>query len=328
MHENKTPDEPHVETGVVPAEHRIPFAEAVGFQTKEEVDRFMEAAERKVDMLQKLKIIALKATKPSDWVDEAGSPYLQATGSEAVAHVFGLSIVNHRAEKVWADDNEGRYYIYKHYAQIGLAGRVMDTQGKCSQRDKFLSMAHGKRIEPDETNVDQKAYSNMLGNGIKRFLGLRNVTWEDLEEVNIARSDVTSVERKTSGKKSGKTGGGKTGKQTEDKPTGTIDEARAELTEIINNLYGEDDTNFQKGVRELSGFTNDKRKFIYKNHISELSRNWLFRTLKKARDELAVLKAREREEREEMEAGEREEMASAEETPPQEQPNKDDDIPF
>jgi len=313
MNDKVKEGEVHTETGLAPAdrEHRIPFAEAVGFQTKEEVDRFMEAAERKVDMLQKLKIIALKATKPSDWVDEAGSPYLQATGSEAVAHVFGLSITSHRSEKIWADDSEGRYYIYKHYAQIGLAGRVMDIQGKCSQRDKFLSMKYGKRVEPDETNIDQKAYSNMLGNGIKRFLGLRNITWEELEEVNIARSDVKSVEY---GKKaSDKAGAGKSGGKKEgEKSTGTIDEARIELRAIIEKLYGIGDEDIQKGVRELSGFTNDKDKFIYKNHITELSRNWLFRTLKKARDDLGAMKSEDKKE----------------EPPTEEQPNKDDDIPF
>lgn len=312
--ETKQHEEVQVEHGdMVVREHAPPISEAVGFQTKEEVDRFMEAAERKVEVLQKLKILALKATKPSDWVDEAGSPYLQATGSEAVAHVFGLSIVSHRSEKTWSDDKEGRYYIYKHYAQIGLAGRIMDIQGKCSQRDKFLSMQHGRRVEPDETNIDQKAYSNMLGNGIKRFLGLRNVTWEDLEEVGIAKSDVKSVEYKNpGGKKTGEAKTGKGGKDTgKEKPTGTIDEARIELAEIIGKLYGSGNYNLRRGVRELSGFKNDKGDFICKEDIADLSRNWLFRTLGNARDELAAKGA-----------------TGDDELPADKQPPGDEDVPF
>jgi hypothetical protein len=49
--------------------------------------------------------------------------------------------------------------------------------------------------------VKKAAYTNLLGNGITRILGLRNLTWEDLQEfAGISKDQVGRVDYKKNGK--------------------------------------------------------------------------------------------------------------------------------
>jgi hypothetical protein len=50
--------------------------------------------------------------------------------------------------------------------------------------------------EFDETNIKKAAYSNLMVNGITRVLGIRNLTWDDLEPYGIKQGEVARVEYK------------------------------------------------------------------------------------------------------------------------------------
>jgi hypothetical protein len=53
--------------------------------------------------------------------------------------------------------------------------------------------------EVDETNIMKAAYSNMMVNGITRLLGIRNLTWEQLEKYGINKDGVSKVEYRNGG---------------------------------------------------------------------------------------------------------------------------------
>ena len=164
-------------------------------------------AEARIDAVIKIKQIALKVTNPADWTDQQGRPYLQASGSEKIANLFNISW--RIDEPTMEEETDGTItYIYK--GTFTLAGRSIEIEGSRSSRDTFFKKydydQNGKRIgeKPlDRRDLKMAAMTNLLGNGITRILGIRNLTWDDLKTyANITQDMVKGkVTYKNAGQK-------------------------------------------------------------------------------------------------------------------------------
>lgn len=173
-----------------------------------------ENAEKRLDALQKVKRVALKTTNSHDWVDEGGNPYLQASGAEKIGRVFGISW---RVSEPTKENLDGGHYIYTYTGEFALWGAVITAVGTRSSRDGFFKKykyAGDQRVELPASEIDagdvkKSAYSNLLANGIKRLLGLRNLTYADLAQyAGINKENITNIERKVGGKAPGKQASG------------------------------------------------------------------------------------------------------------------------
>lgn len=165
-----------------------------------------EQAEKRVMALNKIKKAALLATNARDWTDQNGNPYLQVSGSEKVARVFGIAWKID--EPVFEQEESGHFsYTYKGYFTV--AGATIEAIGTRSSKDPFFKRYTGKGedrkelppSEIDKGDLKKAAYTNLLGNGITRLLGLRNLTWADIEEfAGITKDQVGKVDYKKNGK--------------------------------------------------------------------------------------------------------------------------------
>lgn len=162
-------------------------------------DDILAAANRRVAQLDKIMSLAISRTNSQDWVDEGGKPYLACSGSEKVARLFGVCWKNVKNEKVISSDENGQFYFYECSGDFYLGKDVISAIGTCSQKDQFFSKK-GKEVKPlseiDETNIRKAAYSNMVVNGVTRILGIRNLTWEELEKAGIRRENTPKVNYK------------------------------------------------------------------------------------------------------------------------------------
>ena len=163
------------------------------------IEKELAAIEKNVEFYNRVKVIALKMTKPSDWVDLGGNPYLMDRGTENVAVAFGVDISDLQLKQEWAEDEKGRYYAFiasgKAYSK--KLGRYVEDIGVCSQRDKFFGMVGGKFKEVpdvDMANVRRKAVTNLYNRLIKRVIGLMGVTFADLEQAGIKKEQLGKVE--------------------------------------------------------------------------------------------------------------------------------------
>jgi hypothetical protein len=166
-------------------------------------------AEARIDAVIKIKQMALKVTNLSDWVDQNGKPYLQASGSEKIANLFNISWKID--EPMLEQEPDGTLtYVYK--GEFSLAGRSIEVEGSRSSRDAFFKkyeyeMKDGKSVKIGEKPLDRRdlkmaAMTNLLGNGITRLLGIRNLTYNDLELfAGIKREQIGKVEYKKAGEK-------------------------------------------------------------------------------------------------------------------------------
>jgi len=153
-----------------------------------------ESAEKRVDAINRIKRVALKVTNARDWTNQNGNPYLQVSGSEKVARLFGISW--RIDEPQLTTEEDGHFsYGYKGYFTFGLA--TIEFEGSRGSKDPFFSKSHGKDIPPseiDRNSVKKAALTNTIGNGVTRILGIRNLSWEDLKDAGIDISKMAKID--------------------------------------------------------------------------------------------------------------------------------------
>lgn len=151
------------------------------------------AAERRVDAIIRIKVLALKVTNAHDWNDQGGKPYMGVSGAEKVARLFGISW--RLDEPIREDHDDGHFdYSFKGYFSMGTA--EIEVIGTRSSKDPFFVGSKDRAIPPseiDRNDVKKGAMTNCIGNGISRLLGIRNLTWEELGEAGIKRENVGKV---------------------------------------------------------------------------------------------------------------------------------------
>ena len=140
-----------------------------------------EEADKRLAAFEKIWKGSLTRTNAHDWVDEGGKPYLQASGAQKIARWLGVSW---RVNPPIEEDLGGGHYLIKYTGEFALGGAVISEVGTRSSKDPFFSRAKGRDLpasEIDKGDVMKSAYTNLLGRGITTLLGLRNLTWQDLE---------------------------------------------------------------------------------------------------------------------------------------------------
>jgi hypothetical protein len=182
---------------------------APGTQSGADVD-LLQVIERRNKLLDKLLQYAISATHAGQWTDQDGKPYPTAAAAEVMARRCAVSIRNVAHTKTPSSDDKGPFYLYIVTCDASLPGDwdTIQAMGTCSSRDTFLgteTRAGRNLSDIDEGNILKAAYSNMMVNAVTRLLGVRNLTWEQLANVNIQREGAQKIERQ-----SGRSGGGTT----------------------------------------------------------------------------------------------------------------------
>ncbi|MCK5616628.1 hypothetical protein KAR91_82975, partial [Candidatus Pacearchaeota archaeon] len=136
---------------------------------------------RHFEIMQK---IAFGVTQPNDWVNYGGKPGMNGPGAERIMRTFGLQAFNKKREKI---ENQDGSYIWQVTGQFGMNEReTIDIIGTCASNKPFFAKRDGMDIpssEVDESNIIKNADTNFYVNGVSRFLGLRGLTWERIEEL-------------------------------------------------------------------------------------------------------------------------------------------------
>jgi len=154
-----------------------------------------DQAEKRIDAMNRIKRAVLKITNSSDWVDQQGKPYLQVSGSEKVGRLFGISWDVDKTPIY--EEEPGGHFVYVFRGKFWMDNATITAEGSRSSKDPFFSMRKGEAKPPseiDKRDVRMAAYTNCLGNGITRLLGIRNLTWEDVKAGGIDQSKSAKID--------------------------------------------------------------------------------------------------------------------------------------
>lgn len=191
--------------------HEIVKAEATPLASAMDDVDLVAYASRKVEQLNKLVAIIVKRTSSQDWTDLDGKPWLGDSGAERIMPLFGICVEHHTNDKGNAlhredlKDEKGSYFVYRIFGRASIQGSLpwVDVSGSCSSRKSFFARAHGKdrpQSDIDVTDIQNDAISDLYRNAVVRLLGIRNLTWEELEAAGIERGKGGKVTYKGSKK--------------------------------------------------------------------------------------------------------------------------------
>jgi len=226
-----------------------------------------QAAEKRVEAIKRIKKIALAVTNKHDWVDQDGKPYLWVSGAEKVARLFGISW---RINEPTLDVEPDGHYSHIYTGEFSMGAATIDAVGTRSSRDPFFSRHKGRDVpldQIDRQDVRKAAYTNCVGNGIARLIGIRNLTWEEVEEFGGFRRGETA---KVSYQKS---------EMSEE-----VKDLRTELRRMILEMAGGDGETAKDILLGLTSFiAKDGKEVAGKRRIDELSERQIPVTYGKAK---------------------------------------------
>lgn len=214
-----------------------------------------DRAEKQIEAINKIKRVALKVTNANDWLAQGDRPYLAVSGAEKVARVFGISW--RIDEPVYEMETDGHFgYTYKGYFTLGAT--TVECIGSRSTKDPFFNKyarngEGGKTLLPpseiDKGDVKKAAYTNLLGNGISRILGIRNMTWEELAEAGIQKGNVAGVKYNDKSKE-----------DVHSEFSAKRQEHHNKIKEYLRILFGDDEKAKEAKLIELTTWTKTKDK--------------------------------------------------------------------
>lgn len=242
------------------------------------IEREIAELEKNVEFFNRVKIVALKLTRATDWVDQGANMYLMDRGAENIAIAFGVDISGLEMKQEWADDPRGRYYTF---VATGKAfsrklGRWVEDIGVCSQRDKFFGMVGGKLKEIEDVdmpNIRRKAVTNLYNRLIKRVVGLSGVTIEDLKAAGLDVSQIGRVDYRGGGQRS----------QAELTPEEK--DVRAKLGNILLMMANNDKAAAAKLLEKYSFWKDGDGKEHFASSLEKMSARWIQSTYGKAKKE-------------------------------------------
>jgi hypothetical protein len=214
-----------------------------------------QAAEKRVAAIRRIKAVALSVTNKNDWLDQEGRPYLWGSGAEKVARLFGISW--RVDEPVLYVEDDG-HYAYTYKGEFGMGVSTIEAIGSRSSRDPFFSRSHGQDVpldKIDRQDVKKAAYTNCVGNGVTRLLGIRNLTWEEVEEfAKFKRGDTRGV------------------KYQKAEMSEEAKDQRAELRRMILEMAGSDSEAAKDILLSLTTFVGrDGKEVAGKRRVDDLS---------------------------------------------------------
>ena len=234
-----------------------------------ELAKFEAAAE----LQRKLIPASIKCTKPQDWVEMGGKVYLQGTGVERIAGLWGLVFDAPKIEKM---DLGGGDFAYVVSGMAGSrrtgvfyksieGGRASDDpffdrfdedkpqDFKSLPADQRREWHRAHRIRPDELDVRKAAVTNWQTRAASMLTGMRGLTKADLEQAGL--TGVKSVQFA-----SGAKGGAAAPEE--------IAQARTELWNDIMKRTGGDIEAARNLLKEITSFKGDDGKVFpgYANH--------------------------------------------------------------
>lgn len=151
----------------------------------------VEAVEKLAQLHRALRVAALRVTRPVDWHDYDGTPYLVASGCDQLRSLF---LIRERNVEVVEIDSGGKTTAICRgevcSMKLDPEGWIYD-EGTAESDDPFLT--GGGKWKADAGSLRKKAITNWRSRAYKRVLGLSNLTWAELEPLGIKREQVQTT---------------------------------------------------------------------------------------------------------------------------------------
>ncbi len=164
-------------------------------------DSYVAEIGQQIERRAKLLRMAVKALLPHDIQDFDGRPYIEGEGAARImSAIRGFAV----GESVYTVEREDNHYFVECVTPISWMGADTVGYGDCSTADSFFTGRDGKggkyKKFAEQTGSDaiasrlilpeakKKARENSLSRAVCELLGIKGMTWKDLEELGFNRT--------------------------------------------------------------------------------------------------------------------------------------------
>lgn len=184
------------ESQIVPAGSPITL---VSLATKEAIHSAVDRALARIEAVKRITMAVLSATNRHDWVrhgedsDQDDSPYLQTSGCEKIMKQFEIEFDLQPCVTVGHPEDNTYEFVFQGRVRAHFFSDIWyPVVGSRWSGDGFFTK--GGKVRPDPGDVRKAALTNAYNRGIQTALGLRNLSWEDLERyAGIKKAEVAKV---------------------------------------------------------------------------------------------------------------------------------------
>lgn len=153
--------------------------------------------------------IAIQQTNEEDWILQGGKPYLEGTGAEKIAPIFGVRVTGIVRSIENGVDEDGttvgmKWRRFRHDAtgEIAVGNRVVySLQGlfgsSWTKDDFFGKTKTGFKplADIDMRDLEYKSYTDLMRVAVVRLVGLRSVTVDELKAAGLDLTKIKDVQR-------------------------------------------------------------------------------------------------------------------------------------
>ena len=197
-----------METDIVETEGnvvRIQPRQLIPIDRVESIIQLADQSERLMGALKKIRQEVLSLTNENDWSDQNGTPYLEGSGCQKVARWYGVSW-KFLGEPARVDLGDG-HYRYDVKMAFWKNDDYVECIGTRASNDPFFTAHYvydekeKKRVkvyrhprEVDSGNVLKAAITNGM-QGILSFLGMKKLSWDDLNGAGLNVGKIMTEKR-------------------------------------------------------------------------------------------------------------------------------------
>jgi hypothetical protein len=224
----------------------------------------MREAGARAEMMSTMTKSLVKACHQRNILDMGGNPFIDDDGCQKIARVAGISFSTPMVESRYEDGEDGQQeYVVEVSGEASILGQSLFDIGACTSADGFISKRSNISHQQMKIEVKKKAYANWRGRCVRALLGLKELTWTELESAGFSKDGASKVEYKK-GKSSGKSeDGDDTRKKLGDMILNAVDGNKTAAGDVLFFLTNSDK---YKGKNSVSDLTDKQAGFIYGQH--------------------------------------------------------------
>jgi hypothetical protein len=164
----------------------------------------LKRVETMVSVLERLRLAAIRATYPSDWLIHVSRTaageiisqkgYLQDIGAERAGKIWGIEVSQPAIEREDFPDSTFSYHMVAE-AWSKITGERLDyVEGSRWSGDGFFRKSVGADEKTDPTDVRKSAYANLHGRAVRALTGLNGVPLDMLRQAGLDISKVVHID--------------------------------------------------------------------------------------------------------------------------------------
>lgn len=232
--------------------------EIVQVNAEEESSIMLSNMENRVQLIKYAISIIPQVCHERNILDMGGNPYIDSDGCQKIAVAAGISFSRPQVESEWVDDPDTGARVYEVIVEgeANLGNKSIFEVGGCNSQDKFLSSRKLPTLQL-KLEVKKKALANWQGRCVRTLLGLKELTWKELENAGFRQGKAPSIDY-NKGAQSGKSADADdTRDKIRDAVLAAVDgnaTAAKELLEVMTSFIGKDGTQVRgkANVKDLS----------------------------------------------------------------------------